>query len=95
MSNFCKIGFTSVFLKNKNEPEIAILASKRALTAVMWVGVGELIVSLIDNVVRKVLRCSDLISSQLSSNTNVSTCTWKILSDLGNYIYALDIYRIS
>ena len=63
MRIFCKIGFTSVFLKNKNRLEIAILATERALTAVMWVGGGELTVSLIHNVVPKVLRCSSLSSS--------------------------------
>ena len=62
MSNFCKIGFTSVFLKNKNGPEIAILAAERALTAVMGGG-GGLTVSLIHNVVPKVLICSGLSSS--------------------------------
>ena len=48
MSNFCKIGFTSVFVTKKNVPEITILVSERAITAVM--GEGGLNVSLNHNV---------------------------------------------
>ena len=49
MSNFCKIGFTSVFLIKKNGPEIAILVPERAIIAVMGGG-GGLNVSLNHNV---------------------------------------------
>ena len=40
MSNFCKIGFTSVFLTKTNVPEITILVSERAITAVMGGGLN-------------------------------------------------------